>query len=64
MSHKEQAADSEARYRRENALPQIAGGWFCKGCGKQAFSTAGRKRHLSGAGWSCAECVAKRGEKS
>ena len=30
---------------------------------KQSFSTAGRKQHLSGNGWSCAACVAKRGEK-
>lgn len=63
MSHQEQYADLEARYWLENARPQIAGGWFCKNCGGQSFSTAGRKKHLSGSGWSCAACVKRRGEK-
>jgi hypothetical protein len=34
--------------------------WRCAVCGKRQFSLVGRKRHLSGKGFTCPACVSRR----
>lgn len=34
--------------------------WRCAVCGNRQFSLVGRKRHLSGKGWTCSCCVSRR----